>query len=103
MSDWEVILNEADWLAQQLRQRQVDLAEAEKVGDYFVSKKYDETALLQFLDLMAKRPPPRSRRSQPYFQNLHAIWQTWRSRLTGPDKARAWGWGVRVAKSMRNH
>lgn len=101
MSDWEVILNEADWLAQQLRQRQVDLAEAEKVGDYFVSKKYDETGLIHFLELMAKRPPPRSRRSQRHFQNLYDLWQIWPSRLTGPAKARAWGWGVRVAKAMR--
>ena len=99
MSDWERIMKEAEWLAERFLRLEVDLAEAEKVGDYYVSRKHDDGAMERFLQLMAGNPPPRSRRSQRHFQNLWDIWRQWRSSLRGEEKARAWGWGVRMAKA----
>lgn len=101
MSDWDAILKEAEWLAKQFLQLEVDLAEAEKAGDYYVSKQYSDAAMARYLQLMAQNPPPRSRRSQRHFQNLWDIWQRWHPSLQGADKARAWGWGVRMAKARR--
>jgi hypothetical protein len=101
MSDWNVILDEAEWLARQFRQRGVDLSEAEKAGDYYTHKGCNEKTMTEYLELMATRPPLRSRRSLRHFQNLHEVWQSWRTNLQGKDKARAWGWGVRRAKSPR--
>ncbi|HXF69655.1 MAG TPA: hypothetical protein VNK89_07590 [Thermoflexus sp.] len=101
MSDWDAILKEAEWLAEQFLRLEVDLAEAEKAGDYYVSKRYSDAAMAQYLQLMAQNPPPRSRHSQCHFQNLWNIWQQWNPSLQGEDKARAWGWGVRMAKARR--
>lgn len=101
MSDWESIMAEAGRIAGELRQRAVDLAEAEKVGDYFISHSYKEDQITRYLELLATNPPVRSRRSQRHYQSLRDIWQRWRTGLKGPDKARAWGWGVRLAKIER--
>ena len=101
MSDWDAILDEAERLARQFRQRQMDLSEAEKVGDYYVHKEYSDEAMARYLELMARNPPPRSRRSQRHFKNLWDIWRTWYPNLVGKDKARSWGWGVRMAKASR--
>jgi hypothetical protein len=99
MSTWDDIQNEAEWLAQQFRQRNVDLAEATKAGNYYTSKDYDNKAFARFLELMAKNPPPRSRRSQQHFKNLWDIWRSWKPSLMEKDKAYAWAWGVRLAKA----
>ena len=101
MTDWEAIMREAERLAKQFRRLGVDLAEAEKVGDYYVYKGCDDQAMLRYLEMMAKNPPPRSRRSQRHFKNLWDIWRSWQPSLSGLDKARAWGWGVRIAKAIR--
>jgi len=100
MSDWEAITDEAERLAQQFRQRGIDLAEAENVVDYYVLKAYDDGAVARYLRLMATAPPPRSRRSQSHFRNLLAVWEAWHPNLPNRDKARAWGWGVRAAKTQ---
>jgi hypothetical protein len=101
MSDWDIILGEAERLAIQFRRLGVDLSEAEKVGDYYIHKNYSDKAMGRYLELMAKSPPPRSRRSQGHFKNLWDIWRTWDTNLAGKDKARAWGWGVRIAKAAQ--
>jgi len=101
MLDWEGIKDEAEQLAAQFRRLEVDLAEAEKAGDYYVIKGCDDTAMARYLKLMATNPPPRSRRSQRHFRSLRNIWRSWRTGLSGKDKARAWGWGVREAKAQR--
>lgn len=101
MSDWDIILKEANWLADEFLRLGVDLAEAEKAGDYYVAKNCDDAAMTKYLQLLAQNPPPRSQRSQRHFQNLWDIWSRWRPPLQGRDKARAWGWGVREAKMRR--
>jgi len=101
MNHWDTILDEAERLAMQLHRLEVDLAEAEKAGDYYVIQGYDDTAMSRYLKLMAERPPLRSRRSQRHFRNLWTIWRGWQTTLQGQDKARAWGWGVRMAKIRR--
>ncbi|GIW89776.1 MAG: hypothetical protein KatS3mg109_0208 [Pirellulaceae bacterium] len=101
MSDWDVIMQEAERVAGELRRLAVDLAEAEKVGDYFIGHGYNEEQMKRYLELLATNPPVRSRRSQGHYRNLRDIWQRWRTSLAGVDKARAWGWGVRLAKAEK--
>lgn len=101
MPDWDRILDESQWLAREFRRRRVDLSEAKKAGDYYASKSYDDKAMGRYLKHMADRPPPRSRRSQPHFENLNQIWQAWHTTLKGRDKARAWGWGIREARALK--
>ena len=101
---WDEILTESQWLADQFRQRELDLSETEKAGDYYIHKDFSEEKMLEYLAMMARNPPPRSRRSQRYYIGLFDIWRQWASRnkkLTSVDKARAWGWAVRMAKSQR--
>lgn len=99
MSEWDTIMQEAERVAGELRRLAVDLAEAEKVGDYFIGHDYDEAQMARYLELLATNPPVRSRRSQGHYRNLHEIWRRWRTSLEQIDKARAWGWGVRLAKT----
>ncbi len=101
MSDWDSIMAEATRVANDLRRLAVDLAEAEKIGDYFINHGYRDDLMARYLELLATNPPIRSKRSQRHYQNLRDIWQRWRPGLKGADKARAWGWGVRLAKSER--
>jgi len=101
MNSWDMIMDEAERLAGSLLSFDVDLSEAQKVGDYFVAKGCDREVVLKYLREMSKNPPPRSRRTQPYYQKLLQIWQGWRSQLPAQDQARAWGWGARVAKTRR--
>lgn len=101
MTNWDQILQEADRIANQLLQRKVDLAEAEKLLAYFVHRDCDTEDVTDYLNEMSRNPPPRSRRSRDHFQNLKAIWDTWQTKLEYEDKARAWGWAVRKAKAMR--
>jgi dsDNA-binding SOS-regulon protein len=95
MPDWDAIMDEAERLAELLQQKQIDLSEAEKLLGYFVYKNYDPAAVSRYLDIMSKNPPPRSKRSQ----SLKEIWSGWRTDLAGADKARAWGWAVRIART----
>lgn len=102
MNNWDMIMDEAERLAGSLLSLDVDLSEAQKVGDYFVAKGCDREIVLKYLREMSKNPPPRSRRTQPYYQKLLQIWQGWRSQPTEKrDQACAWGWAVRIAKSKR--
>jgi len=98
MSNWDAILDEAERLSNQLLQQNVDLAEAQKLLDYFVYKGYDSAAVSKYLAQMSQNPPPRSKRSQEHFQNLKRIWNNWLTNLEGENKAQAWGWAVRKAK-----
>jgi hypothetical protein len=52
----------------------------------------------RYLELLAANPPVRSKRSTHHYRAIYKIWSTWRTGLSGADKARAWGWGVRLAK-----
>lgn len=101
MTNWTQILDEADWVSEQLYRQGIDLAEAQKVGDYFVRQNYSDKAMAHYLELLANRPPPRSQRSQRYFKGLQKIWSNWRTTLSGADKARAWGWGVRGVRVLK--
>jgi len=101
MSDWDTIMAEAGRVAGELRRLAVDLAEAEKIGDYYIGHGYNEAQMARYLELLATNPPVRSKRSQRHYQSLREIWQRWRPGLQGADKARAWGWGVRLAKTER--
>lgn len=101
MSDWDLIMVEAERLARDLRQHGVDLSEAEKAGDYFISQDYDDGKMARYLDLLVTHPPVRSKRSLRHYQGIRTIWRGWRPRLEREDKARAWGWGVRLAKAGR--
>ncbi len=98
MTDWNTVIQEAERLAEQLVRFDVDLAEAAKLGDYFIAKAYDREAVRRYLQALSQNPPPRSRRSQGHFRNLKQIWEGWRSNLPSPDQARAWGWAVRQAR-----
>jgi len=100
MPDWDAIMDEAERLAGLLQQKQIDLSEAEKLLGYFVYKNYDPAAVSRYLDIMSENPPPRSKRSQLYFRSLKEIWSGWRTDLAGADKARAWGWAVRIARTQ---
>lgn len=99
MSDWDLIADEAEVVARRLRQDAVDLAEAEKAIDYFAGQRYSEEKMRHYLTLLSQNPPVRSKRSVHHYRNLQKIWQSWQTPLTGQDKARAWGWGVRLAKT----
>ncbi len=99
MNRWDQIAEEAEVIARQLRQGAVDLAEAEKAGDYFFTHDCNEEQIKRYLQLLAQNPPVRSKRSIHHYRNLKKIWAGWRTTLAGEDKARAWGWGVRLAKT----
>lgn len=101
MKDWNRIALESEGLARQLRQNNVDLAEAEKAGDYFIDHDYSEKQMQRYLTLLAEDPPVRSKRSKQHYNNIRKIWLGWRTALIGADKACAWGWGVRLAKAER--
>lgn len=101
MIDWDGICREGERLANDFVRQQVDLSEAQKVGDYFRFKHWDEAAVVRYLDEMATNPPLRSRRSQTHYKNIRSIWNGWRTELKGPDKARAWGIAIRTAKAKK--
>lgn len=101
MSNWDRISIEAETVAQALQRAEVDLAEAEKAGDYFVDHKCDEGQMIRYLNLLAQNPPIRSKRSLRHYRNIRDIWTKWRTSLGGQDKARAWGWAVRLAKAEK--
>jgi hypothetical protein len=100
---WDKIMEAAKRLENLLRRADVDLNEAQKSIGYYLFKGCDDSAMERYLKEMAENPPPRSRRTQGYYKKIRHIWQQWSPQcgLTGIDKARAWGWGVRMAKSRR--
>ena len=98
MPDWDRIVEEAERLAEDLRRREVDLAEVEKAVDFFVHTGCDEAVFARYLAIMAERPPLRSRKTRGYYQQLRGAWEGWGTPLRGLDKARAAGWAVRLAK-----
>ena len=108
---WDKIMEAAELLSEEMlgaaeeykkweRQKSF-LGETEKSLQYYIFKEYDETAMNRYLKEMAENPPPRSKQTQGYYKKIRHIWQQWSPKcgLTGIDKARAWGWGVRIAKS----
>lgn len=101
MTDWEKIIAEAEQVADRLLRQNVDLAEAEKLLEYFVKHECRSEAVSKYLVAMSQNPPPRSRRSQSHYRSLREIWEQWRTSLKYEDKARAWGWAVRNAKVKR--
>lgn len=101
MIDWDTICKEGERLANDLVRHKVDLSEAQKFGDYFRFKLWDEEAAAIYLNEMAINPPLRSRRSQTHYKNIRSIWNGWRTELKGSDKARAWGIAIRTAKAKK--
>lgn len=99
MTDWDVLMGEAEGLARQFKQADLDLAEAVRMADYFISKNYDQGAVRRYLQVLSENPPPRSKRSQKHFRNMKKIWEGWGSSLPVKDQARAWLWAVRRARS----
>jgi len=100
MPNWDAIMKEAKRLEQLLRRADIDFNETEKALGYYLFKGCDDQAIERYLKEMANNPPPRSRRTQGYYRELHRIWQEWgkKCELSGIDKARAWGWGIKMAR-----
>jgi dsDNA-binding SOS-regulon protein len=98
---WDKIMEAAKRLENLLRRADVDFNEAQKAIGYYLFKDCDEAAMERYLKEMAENPPPRSKQTQGYYKKIRHIWQQWSPKcgLIGIDKARAWGWGVRIAKS----
>ncbi|MGB9886320.1 MAG: hypothetical protein ACPLRW_04905 [Moorellales bacterium] len=96
--DWDALMEEAEELAVRLKQTGVDLNEAEKVLGYYLYKNCDEKAMSRYLELMATSPPLRSKKTQVHYRTIRSLWMSWRTGLRGADKARAWGWAVRLAR-----
>ena len=100
MPNWNAVMEEAKRLERLLRRAEIDFNEAEKSLGYYLFKGYDDQAIERYLKEMADNPPPRSRRTQGYYEELYRIWQEWgrQCKLSGIDKARAWGWGIKMAR-----
>ena len=101
---WDKIMEAAKRLEDLLRSADVDLNEAQKAIGYYLFKGCDDTAMERYLKEMAENPPPRSKQTRNHYQKIYRIWQEWSRHcksegLEGVDMARAWGWGVRIAKS----
>lgn len=101
MTDWKKVMDDAEQIAARLLSQKVDLAEAEKLLEYFAKHEYRSEDVGKYLALMSQNPPPRSRRSQGHYRSLREIWEQWRTSLKFEDKARAWGWAVRIARTKR--
>ena len=108
---WDKIMEAAELLSEEMlgaaeeykkwERKKSFLGETEKSLQYYIFKEYDETAMNRYLKEMAENPPPRSKQTQGYYKKIRHIWQQWSPKcgLTGIDKARAWGWGIRMARS----
>ena len=107
---WDKIMEAAELLSEEMlgaaeeykkREKESFLGEIEKSLQYYIFKEYDETAMNRYLKEMAENPPPRSKRTQGYYRELYRIWRKWSPQcgLNGVDKARAWSWGIRMARS----
>ncbi len=99
MIDWEVIMADAEQIAREFRQHSVDLNEAEKAGDFYLTTNCDDAEMARYLELLATDPPERSKQSLRHYLGIRRIWENWNTSLEQTDKARAWLWGVRLAKS----
>lgn len=66
-----------------------------------MSQEFNSEDVRDYLDEMSRNPPPRSQRSKRHFQSLKTIWNNWRFNVKDEEKARAWGWAVRLAKANR--
>lgn len=97
---WDEIIAEAEKLEYRFLRQEVDLSEAEKAGDFFMSNGYNESKMGQYLKILATNPPERSKKSKAYYRNMYNIWRSWQTDLEDKNKARAWGWGIRLAKSQ---
>lgn len=111
MTDWEQIIGEAQPLAvafqaqlrnEQANDRDAGFNEAQKALNYYLSHHYDESAFNAYLNALVERTPARTRRSLPYYRAIRTLWRSWQTALTGQDKARAWGWAIRLAKTAHN-
>ncbi len=100
MNTWDQIIQEAEQLERKFLRQEVDLSEAEKAGDFFIKHGCNENEMARYLKTLATKPPERSKKSQGHYRNIRNIWQGWRTSLQDKDKARAWGWGIRLAKSQ---
>jgi dsDNA-binding SOS-regulon protein len=101
---WDKIMEAAKRLENLLRRADVDFNEAQKAIGYYLFKGCDDSAMERYLKEMAENPPPRSKQTRNHYQKIYRIWQEWSRHcksegLEGVDMARAWGWGVRIAKS----
>ena len=108
---WDKIMEAASCLSEEMlsaaeeyekeERKKSFLGEAEKYLKYYIFKEYDETAMNRYLEEMKGNPPPRSKQTRGYYEKIYHIWQRWSPKcgLTGIDKARAWGWGIRMARS----
>lgn len=96
--DWDRLMTEAEEMARRLRQAGVDLSEAKKALDYYLYKGCDEQAMRRYLEIMATKPPLRSKKTQAHYRGIRDLWLGWRTSLRGADKARAWGWAIRLAR-----
>jgi dsDNA-binding SOS-regulon protein len=101
---WDKIMEAAKRLENLLRRADVDFNEAQKAMGYYLFKGCDDTAMERYLKEMAENPPPRIKQTRNHYQKIYRIWQEWSRHcksegLEGVDMARAWGWGVRIAKS----
>lgn len=101
MIPWNEICIEGERLAKLLIKQEVDLSEAQKAGDYYRFKGWDEAAMKKYLSEMDKNPPVRSNRSQRHYSNIHKIWTGWQTNLQGVNKARAWVIAIRTAKAKK--
>lgn len=99
--DWDRLMAEAEEMARRLKQAGVDLNEAKKALTYYLYRGCDERAMLRYLDTMATKPPLRSKKSQVHYRGIRDLWVGWRTGLRGADKARAWGWAIRLARVGR--
>jgi len=98
MINWDNILRAAEDVARQMKREQVEESQAEKAGDYFVDQGYSEVAMAKYLQIMAENPPIRSQQSASQHYAIRRVWTEWQTDLTGRDKARAWGWAIRLTK-----
>lgn len=98
MTTWDTIMAEAERLERELRRQAVDLNEAEKVMTHFVLGEYNEEEMAHYLRTLVSSAPVRSHQSGGIYRGLLAVWQGWHTELAGRDKARAWGWAVRLTR-----
>lgn len=98
MRDWPAIMTEARKVGLQLRNRDVNVAEARRAMDYYVDHGYDEQRMASFLRLLPNSAALRSNRTMGDLRHVRDIWLNWRTDLSGQDKALAWAWAIRLAQ-----
>ena len=91
-------MSDAEMIKNKLLLLNVNLSEAEKLGNYFSYKKYDERAINRYLRIMAESPP--AAKTQRHYKDFSRSGE-WRTNLKGEEKATAWGWGVKLAHAEK--